>query len=426
MGNSLLTIDMITREAVSLFKNSNAFIQNIDTQYDPAFAIDGAKIGSSLRIRLPNDYIVNEGPALQMQDTNEQYTTLTIDTYYTVAVPFTTAERTLDIDDYSERVMAPIINNLAGKCAQNVMTKAAKNSANLVANRNGNPALNSVSASGAIISPTSETFLLANANLDDNSGDPMTRRVVNDPTTDARTTVSLQGLLNPTPEISQQFRSGMMKSGLGYEKWFRDQTVRKHTTGSFSAGGTVAGGDQSTSPAGGNLTVAAITGTLKQGDIITIDDVYAVNYVTKENLGTLRQFVVTADVITGATTIPIFPGLVGPTAAQLAADANVQVQYQSINVLPANGAQVRLVTQSNEVYRRSLAYVQKAITMATADLVIPRKAVEEAARANYDGVSMRVLTDYLPATDQLVTRTDILFGSLTTRPQWVCAVADKI
>jgi hypothetical protein len=423
MGNSLLTIDMITREAVSLFKNSNAFIQNIDTQYDPAFAIDGAKIGSSLRIRLPNDYIVNEGPALQMQDTNEQYTTLTIDTYYTVAVPFTTAERTLDIDDYSERVMAPIINNLAGKCAQNVMTKAAKNSANLVANRNGNPALNSVSAAGAIISPTSETFLLANANLDDNSGDPMTRRVVNDPTTDARTTVSLQGLFNPTPEISQQFRSGMMKSGLGYERWFRDQTVRKHTTGSFSAGGTVAGGDQTTTPAGGNLTVAAITGTLKQGDIITIDAVNAVNYVTKENLGTLRQFVVTADVATGATTIPIFPGLVGPLAAD---PDGTTVQYQTVNELPLNGAQVKLVTQSNEVYRRSLAYVQKAITMATADLVIPRKAVEEAARANYDGISMRVLTDYLPATDQLVTRTDILFGSLTVRPQWVCAVADKI
>lgn len=419
MGNSLLTIDMITREAVSLFKNSNAFIQNIDTQYDPAFAIDGAKIGSSLRIRLPNDYIVNEGPALQMQDTNEQYTTLTIDTYYTVAVPFTTAERTLDIDDYSERVMAPIINNLAGKCAQNVMTKAAKNSANLVANRNGNPALNSVSAAGAVISPTSETFLLANANLDDNSGDPMTRRVVNDPTTDARTTVSLQGLLNPTPEISQQFRSGMMKSGLGFERWFRDQTVRKHTTGSFSAGGTVNGVIDNMSPQGGNLPVNAITGTLNQGDIITIDGVYAVNYVTKENLGTLRQFVVTADVETGATTIPVFPGIVGQVDGS-------DAQYQTVVDVPDNGAQVKLVTQSNEVYRRSLAYVQKAITMATADLVIPRKAVEEAARANYDGISMRVLTDYLPATDQLVTRTDILFGSLTTRPQWVCAVADKI
>lgn len=423
MANQLLTIDMITREAVRLFKNSNLFIQNIDTQYDPAFAIDGAKIGSTLRIRLPNDYIVNEGPALQMQDTNEQYTTLSIDTYYTVAVPFTTAERTLDLDDYSERVMAPIINNIAGKCAQNVMTKAAKSSANLVANRNGNPALNAVSAAGAIISPTSETFLLANANLDDNSADQMTRRVVNDPTTDARTTVSLQGLLNPVSEISQQFRSGMMKSGLGYEKWFRDQTVRKHTTGTFSAGGTMSSANQSTSPSGGNLTVAAITGTFKQGDIITIDDVNAVNYVTKENLGTLRQFVVTADVDTGATTIPVFPGLVGPASTD---PDGTTVQYQTVNELPANGAQVRLVTQSSEVYRRSLAYVQKAITMATADLVIPKKAVEEAARAEYDGVSMRVLTDYLPATDQLVTRTDLLFGSTTVRPQWVCAVADRI
>lgn len=420
MANQLLTIDMITREAVRLFKNSNLFIQNIDTQYDSAFAIDGARIGSSLRIRLPNDYVVSEGPALQMQNTNEQYTTLTIDTYLTIGVPFTSAERTLDIDDYSERVMAPIINNIAGKCAQRVMTKAAKNAANLVANRNGNPALNAVSAAGAIIPPTSETFLLANANLDDNSADQMTRRVVNDPTTDARTTVSLQGLLNPVSEISQQFRSGMMKSGLGYEKWFRDQTVVKHTTGTFSAGGTINGADQTTSPSGGNITVAAITGTLKQGDIITIEGVNAVNYVTKESLGTLRQFVVTADVATGATTIPIFPGLIPGNAD------GTDSQYQTVDVSPDDGAQVSLVTQSGEVYRRSLAYVQKAITMATADLVIPRKAVEEAARANYDGISMRMLTDYLPATDQLVTRTDLLFGSLTTRPQWVCAVADKI
>ena len=420
MANQLLTIDMITREAVRLFKNSNLFIQNIDTQYDSAFAIDGAKIGSTLRIRLPNDYIVNEGPALQMQDTNEQYTSLSIDTYLTVAVPFTTAERTLDLDDYSERIMAPIINNISGKCAQRVMTKAAKNAANFVSNKDNTPAPNVVSANGAIISPTSEQFLLGNAVLDDNSADQMTRRVVNDPTTDARTTVSLQGLLNPATTVSAQFMSGMMKSGLGYEKWFRDQTVVKHTTGTFSAGGTINGGDQTTVPQGGSITVNAITGTLKQGDIITIEGVYAVNFITKENLGTLRQFVVTADVATAATTIPIFPGLV-PGGAD-----GSDSQYQTVVASPDNGAAVTLVTQSGEVYRRSLAYVQKAITMATADLVIPRKAVEEAARAVYDGISMRVLTDYLPATDQLVTRTDLLFGSLTTRPQWVCAIADKI
>lgn len=32
MANTLLTIDMITREAVMLFLNSNAFIGNIDRQ----------------------------------------------------------------------------------------------------------------------------------------------------------------------------------------------------------------------------------------------------------------------------------------------------------------------------------------------------------------------------------------------------------
>jgi hypothetical protein len=73
-----------------------------------------------------------------------------------------------------------------------------------------------------------------------------------------------------------------------------------------------------------------------------------------------------------------------------------------------------------------MAYVQKAITMATADLILPKGAVIEAARAVYDGVSFRIISDYLPATDQVVTRYDLLFGSLTTRPEWCCIVADKI
>ena len=48
MANSLLTINMITAQAVMIFKNSNAFMQNIDTQYDGSFAQTGAKIGNQL------------------------------------------------------------------------------------------------------------------------------------------------------------------------------------------------------------------------------------------------------------------------------------------------------------------------------------------------------------------------------------------
>lgn len=413
-GNVLLTIDMITAEAVRLFKNSNLFIMNMDTQYDGSFAVDGAKIGQTLRIRLPNDYVVTQGPAMSLQATNEQFTTLTVSDQLNIAVPFTTAERTMSIDNYSEIVMAPLINNLAGSVAATVMLGSEGGVSNFVSNVDG---------AGNIISPTSEQFLLANAKLDDAGSDPMSRRVVNDPTTDARTTVSLQGLLNPTPEISQQFRSGMMKSGLGYERWFRDQTVIKHTTGSFSAGGTVNGGGQSTPSNGGTITVNAITGSLNIGDFITFANVNQVNRTTKQSLGTLQQFCVTVAAASGATSISIYPGLV-PSATGVAGGPTVQ--YQTVDSSPINGAAMVLASPSGSIFRKSIAYVQKAVTLATADLVMPKKAVEEAARAEYDGISMRILTDYLPFSDQLATRVDVLFGFRYIRPEWLCVVADRI
>lgn len=410
-GNTYLTIDMITKEAVRLFKNSNLFIMNMDTQYDSQFAVDGAKIGDTLRIRLPSDFIVTDGPAMQLQSNTQQYTTLTVSTQKNVATPFTTAERTMSIDNYSELVMAPMINALAGKVALDVMLGSEGGVCNFVSNVDGG---------GNIITPTSEQFLDANAILDDQGADDNDRRIVNSPKTDARTTSALQGLLNPTPEISEQFRSGKMKSGLGYGRWFRDQTVITHTSGTFSAGGTVAGGDQTTGTGGGNITVNAITGTLKKGDIVTFAGVNGVNRVTKQSQGTLRQFVVTADVATTGTSIPIYPGLI-----PYAADGSDQ-QYQTVDASPINGAAMVMVTKSGEVYRKSIAYAQKAVTMATADLVLPKKAIEEGARANYNGIAMRIITDYLPNSDQLATRVDVLFGKKYIRPEWLCVVADKV
>lgn len=55
-SNNLLTISMITREAVRLFANSNAFIQNIDAQYDNEFSMEDGRIGNTLRIRMPADF----------------------------------------------------------------------------------------------------------------------------------------------------------------------------------------------------------------------------------------------------------------------------------------------------------------------------------------------------------------------------------
>lgn len=402
-GNSILTIDMITRAAVSLFKNSNLFIQNIDTQYDPQFGVDGAKIGDTLRIRLPNDFTIRHGTAFSPQNTAEQFTTLKLATQVGVDVSFSSAERKLKLDDYSERVLMPMMNDLAADIAYDIMQDVDGNVCNLVANFDTN---------GAIISPTQETVLLADAALSDNSTPTVPGyKSVLSPTTNARLVSAFSGLFNPASAIGDQYRTGQMKNALGFD-FFKDQTVLNHTTGSFTAG-TVAGANQS----GSVIAVNAITGTLNKGDIITLEGVNQVNYLYKKSLAKPRQFVVTDDVPSGGTTIPVYPALIP-------AENGAQVQYQTVDVSPADGATISLATPAGGTYIKNLAYSPKAVTMATADLVLPR-GVHEASRRVYDGISMRMITDYVLGTDQLGTRLDVIYGKTWLRGQWGVIVADK-
>jgi hypothetical protein len=403
MANTVLTINMITREAVDLFRNSNAFIQALDRQYDDQFAQTGWKIGSALRIRLPNDYVVRTGTAASPQDTTETNVTLTLATQKGVDVQFSTAERTMSMDDYSERVLAPMVNGLAGDIAADIIGGCEGGVSNFVSNVDGG---------GAIISPSNETVLTAGALLSKRSAALANRCLVLDPFTMARSAAAMQGLLNPSAKISRQFDSGQVYNAMNF-KWFEDQTVPVHVTGTFTAG-TVNGANQT----GTNLVVNAITGTLRLGDIITLVGVNAVNRVTKRSDGVLQQFTVTANVASGATSIPIYPALIGPNIITGGAS-----QYQTVAALPANGAAIALVNQASETYRKNFGFLPKAIAMATADLVKP-KMVEEVADAVLDGVRMRMLTAYMPGTDQLLTRLDVLYGYLFIRPEWAVVVPD--
>ena len=407
MANTLLTIDMITREAVRLWKNSNAFIQNVDMQYDESFAVGGAKIGDSLRIRLPNDFTVATGPGLQVQDTAEQSTTLVLATQKHVDVSYSTLQRTMQLDDYSRRVLAPMVNNLAGAVAVDIMSGAEGGICNFVANQD---------LSNNILSPIASTYLNSGALLDLNSAPIANRKIVNSPRTEARVVATLSGLLNPAPAISRQYITGRMYDALGFI-WMKDQTAITHTNGATAQGSITVNGANQT---GLSLTVNATANTLAVGDIITIAGVNAVNRITKQTTGELRQFAVTAPVAAGATTIPIYPALIPPSGGQ-------PVQYQTVTASPASGAAVNPTNGlgASVSYRKNFAYAPEAVTLATADLEIP-KGVHEAYREQFDGVSMRMVTDYFIGTDQLITRLDVLYGYLWIRPEWAVVVADVI
>lgn len=418
MANQLLTIGGITREAIRLFMNSNAFIGNIEKQYDNSFAKTGAKIGQQLRIRLPNDYVVSDGPALSVQDTNEQQTTITVATQRHVDTSFNSVDMTMSLDDYSDIILAPKINNLAGNVASTIMsgvTVAQGPFAGTVVNGAEGGICNyvaNVDGSNNIINPTSETWLTAGANLDSNSAQVQSRKAILDPFTMARTVSSLSGLFNPATEISRQYRNARMYDALNFE-WFQDQTVVNHTVGTFSAGGTVNTGGQT----GTTVVVNAITGTLKKGDIITFAGVNGVNRVTKQTTGTLRQFVVTADALTGATSISIYPAIVPPVNGQPA-------QYQTVTASPINGAAMALVATAGATYRQNFVYAKQAVTMVTADLEMPPNV--KGAREQMDGVSMRAVTQYVIGTDQTADRLDVLFGWLFVKPEWACIVAAPV
>src|SRR6185437_14729681 len=138
MANNLLTPSMITRYSVPLFLNSNLFLMSVNRDYDDRFGQEGAKIGAQLRVRIPNDYTVTDGPGLSLQDTIEQQVVLTVATQRHVDIAFTTAERTLSIEDYAERFIMPRLNKLAGNVAQTLMLSASGAVCNAAANVDAN------------------------------------------------------------------------------------------------------------------------------------------------------------------------------------------------------------------------------------------------------------------------------------------------
>mgnify|MGYP003344115036 CR=1 FL=1 len=396
MANSLLTINMITREAVRLWVNTNSFLQHIDTQYDDQFAVTGAKIGQSLRIRLPNDYTVRSGPVAQPQDTAETNTTLTLATQKGVDVSFNSVERTMSLDDYSKRILAPAVNTLVGSVAADIMNGVEGGVSNLVGN---------FDAGGNLLRPTLDTWLQAKALLSIRSAPTDNRKFILDPITMARTVQNLSGLLNPATEISEQFRRGEVYNAIGFD-WFEDQTILKHTTGAYTGTMTINGANQT----GTTLVTNALGGPLAQGDIITIAGVNAVNRITKASTGSLQQFVVTAAAATGATSISIYPAIVPPSGG-------APVQYQTVTASPANSAAILPLTLASSVYRKNIAFIPDAVTMATADLELP-KNMQEVARERMDGVSLRMVTGFDIKSDQFITRLDVLYGYVWTRPEW--------
>ena len=397
MSNSLLTIDMITRKSLEILENNLVITRNVNRQYDDSFAVEGAKIGSTLRIRLPDRALVTDGAALQVQDDNEQFTTLTVSSQKHIGVNFTSAELTMQLDDFAERVLKPRISQLASTVDADVA-----NAYKLIGNSVGTP--------GSAPS-TALVLLQAQQKLNENAATMSPRYATVNPAANAALVNGLSGFFNPTDVISRQFKNGMMgEQVLGYEEVNMSQSIKVHTCGTRAATGNTTGASV-TAEGATTLTLTVGSGeTIAVGDVFTIADCFAANPQTRESTGSLFQFVALASSTT-TTTATV-------TVAPMYSAGNALCSMVS---LPLTGKAVVFVGAAGGSFPQNLVYHKDAIAFATADLLLPQ-GVDMASRAVHNGISLRVVRQYDINNDRMPCRVDVLYGYNTIRPQMGCRI----
>lgn len=388
MPNSILTPTSVTRAALAILHQKLNFIGNINRQYDDSFAKSGAKIGDSLKIRLPNQYVVRTGATLSTQDTTETSTTLQIATQKGVDLNFTSVDLTLSLQDFSDRILEPAMSVLAASVEADAMSmyksvyNVIDNDASAISYLNvmqGRQRLNEELAPQdggrvALLSPTHNTKLLD----------------------------GLKGLFHDSGAIKEQYREGMMGRTGGFD-FYENTHVSDHTTGTAAktTGYLTNGATQS----GASIIVDTGTTTFLIGDVVTFAGVFRVHPETKVSTGVLQQFVITANSGSSATTLAISPAIVATGATQ-----NVS------NTVADNSAVVKVAAGANELINSSMVFHKNAFTFATADLVMP-SGVDFSAREVMDGLSMRIVRQYDISNDKFPCRLDILYGYKAIRPQ---------
>ena len=403
MANTTLTPTAVTREALRILHQKLNFVGTINRSYDSSFGKSGAKIGDSLKIRLPNQYTVRSGAALSSQDVSESSVTLQVATQKGVDTTWTSDDLTLDIDDFGSRILEPAMSVLAANIESDAMSMYKD-------------VYNHVTDVGATI--TSSDVMTASKVLTDNLA-PYDSRCLNLNTQDNLDLVeALKGLYNDRSNVGKNYREGRVASNtFGFSEIMENSMWPQHTSGTddgtgdylVNDGGTIAEGSTS-------ITTDTGAGTYLIGDIFYFAGVYAVHPETKATLTKLKEFTVTANSVTSATTISFSPALYSSGAKQ------------NVSAMPANNAALHKneSDQTTDIaasadYGVSLAYHKDAFCFATADLIMP-KGVDFAAREVMDGISMRIVRDYSISADTFPTRIDVLYGYKAIRPELACRI----
>lgn len=408
MANTLKFIDMVAREAQSIAHEKASFIGTTDLQYDDSFGKTGAKIGSTLRVRKPNQYLRRTGSrVMDVQDQNEATQTITMATQDGVDMRFNSAELTLDTDSpsdvaaFSKRYIEPAVSVLVSGIEADYLAASTKATYNVV---------------GTAGTGMTDLSYVGNARARLNQGlapKDGQRYIQADSVTMSSVVNGLKGLFQDSGQIKEQYREGMMGRTAGLD-WYENERLWTLPNSGDTAVTTAA--DAAVTDGGTNITLASVSTATAAGMVFTVAGVYACHPETKQSLGYLQPYVI----VTGGTTTQT----VSPATNLTGARQNVcSATGAQLAITDYNGTSVAVTffgSQSTN-YIQPLVYHKEAFQFVTADLPLMDDA-HKCSRRVKDGLSMRVWMASDIRNDELLMRIDILYGFAALRPEWACRI----
>lgn len=413
MANTLLSPNTIAMEAQMVLHNNSVMLPVINRQYDPSFARDGAKIGYTLNLRLPNRAIVNKGAAMNIGDISETSTPLTVNTQAHVDFTFSNSDLTMVVDEFSDRYLKPFMGKLAAQVDADVLALAASRVYNQVGTAGITPGMTGGTVGEFSDSSAPAIFLSAGNMLDNFAVPTQDRYLVLNPKGQALSIKGLSGLFNDQETISSQFKYGRMGHALNFD-FAMSQNVFRQAIGTHAAASLAAVQVYGANQTGTSLNLkgftASQTGVLKAGEVIRLVGVYSLNPENQKSTGELQQFVIQSDAnsdASGYATVSIQPPITvaSPTLATA-----------TVTNSPADSAQCYLDSlpqvgvAANTTLPINVAFHKDAFILGTADLILPN-GVHFAAREHYEGVSMNIISQFNISDYTMPTRIDVLYGA---------------
>ncbi len=395
--NTLSVIDFVAREALRVAHEELKFLSTIDRQYDDQFAKTGAKIGSALRVRNPNEFTRRQGSRIMdVQDITEATQSITVATQDGVDIRFNSAEMALALDDLSRRYIEPAVKTLVSGIEADVLQDITQGVGNLVG------------TAGTVPGASGDTSMIGQARARLNQFlAPMDNRCIQmDSDTMASIVNGNKAIFHDGPQVKEAFRNGAYTRGAGFD-WYENERIYVHTNGSDHTTVTVndvaiASGDQAITIAGGNFTKGSVLTFGTTSD----SGVYAVHPQTKDSYSFLKQFAATAD---------------GTTALALNVPYISTGAKQNVSILPVTNKAVTFFGTASLSYKQALAYQKEFATFVTADLPLMDDAMK-CVRRQQDGLSLRVWQASDIRNDEMLLRIDILYGWKLLRPEWACRI----